>query len=471
MDRIVPRILLFDRFVLDLTRGCLRAGDQDLALRPKAFEVLCHLVENAGRLVAKKELHDAVWGDIAVSDDSIVQCIRELRAKLGDVDHRLIKTVPRRGYLLDATVSPEGPQGPGAVPPRGSQARLGGTQLYRTIPWVKLRAAHALIACLLLAAVGWAVYHVVRPVSVASPTYVDRPEKIVATALSSAAFKDCEDCPEMVALPAGDFLMGSPESESGHQDVEGLPRRVIIGNRVAIGKFEITVDQFSSFVIATGMKVSDHCRVIVGSDRVPPAWAQTEASFRHPGFKTGGLHPVVCVSWHEAQAYAAWLQRRTGKPYRLPTEAEWEYAARAGTKTRYSFGDDETMLCDYAKFADFGSQFGWRDACRSELVAFGPAPVGSFRPNPWGIFDTHGNAWEWVQDCWTPDASKIPTDGSAFMQPKGCEEGVTRGGSFAAPSQRVRSAMRAPAPTAIHNYNIGFRVALSLGVERSARSP
>jgi len=171
---------------------------------------------------------------------------------------------------------------------------------------------------------------------------------------------------------------------------------------------------------------------------------------------------VVCVSWHEARAYAAWLARRTGKPYRLPTEAEWEYAARAGTTTSYSFGNDETALCAYARFADLGSRFGWRDACRSETIAYGPIPVGTLKPNSWGIFDMHGNAWEWVEDCWTPNALEIPVDGSAFRRSGNCEMGVVRGGSFAAGSRRVRSAMRAPAPTAIHRYNNGFRVALSL---------
>src|SRR5882762_9279640 len=126
MDHIVHRILRFDRFVLDLTRGCLRAGDQDIDLRPKAFEVLCYLAANAGRLVPKQELYDAVWPNVTVSDDSIAQCIRELRAKLGDSDHSLIKTVSRRGYLLDAAVSAEAPQSPPdevtVTQPEGPQA-------------------------------------------------------------------------------------------------------------------------------------------------------------------------------------------------------------------------------------------------------------------------------------------------------------------------------------------------------------
>jgi formylglycine-generating enzyme required for sulfatase activity len=225
----------------------------------------------------------------------------------------------------------------------------------------------------------------------------------------------------------------------------------------------VTVDQFSRFVAETGMTVSNTCRVIVGFDRDEPVWGPAEASFRRAGFDTTGSHPVVCVSWYEAQAYATWLQRRTGRPYRLATESEWEYAARAGTNTRYSFGNDETELCAYARFADLGSKFGWRDACRSKTVAYGTVPVGSLRPNPWGIFDMHGNAWEWVQDCWTPNAAEIPTNGSAFTRLNGCEEAVIRGGSFASGSRRVRSASRSPAPTAVHNYNDGLRVALSLG--------
>jgi formylglycine-generating enzyme required for sulfatase activity len=168
------------------------------------------------------------------------------------------------------------------------------------------------------------------------------------------------------------------------------------------------------------------------------------------------------VSWHEAQAYAAWLGRRTGKPYRLPTEAEWEYAARAGTTTSYSFGANETLACAYARFADLNSKFGWRDTCRSGIVEHGTLPVGTRLANPWGLFDMHGNAGEWVQDCWTLDARELPADGSAFMRPGGCDFGVVRGGHFASEAARLRSANRGPWPVGAHDQTIGFRVALPL---------
>jgi formylglycine-generating enzyme required for sulfatase activity len=257
-------------------------------------------------------------------------------------------------------------------------------------------------------------------------------------------------------------MMGSPQDERTRQEVEGLPRRVFIAKRTAIGRFEVTVDQFSAFATETGMTVGNTCKVIVKFGGDSAIFGPPEASFRHPGFDVIGSQPVVCVSWLEAQAYVAWLRRRTGRSYRLPSEAEWEYAARAGTRSSYGFGNDETVLCAYAKFADLGSHFGWRDSCRSDTAAYGPIPVGKLKPNRWGLFDMHGNAWEWAEDCWTPIASEIPTDGSAFSRPGKCEMGVIRGGSFASGSRRVRSATRWPIAVASHYQNNGLRVALTL---------
>ncbi len=462
MDHRLHRVLRFDRFTLDLARGCLRVDDREIGLRPKTFEVLCCLAERAGHLVSKQELFEAVWPNISVCDDSLVQCIRELRQKLGDDAHRLIKTVSRRGYLLDVTLLAEAPRSAGQpalpVPQKFTTAPDVRRHVLRTIAasevriWFAAAAGLACVASILLLAWLAAI-----------------PGRIGMTGSSSAAlqsrpnFRDCTECPEMVALPAGEFTMGSPGDERGRQGVEGLPRRVVIPKQIAVGKFEITVDQFSAFVTETGMAVSNLCHVLVDSGGSQAVWGPPEASFRQPGFEVTGLQPVVCVSWHEAQAYAAWLKRRTGKPYRLPTEAEWEYAARADTSTSYSFGDDETALCAYARFLDLGSRLGSGDTCRSDTTAYGPLPVGSLKPNRWGIFDMHGNAWEWVEDCWTPIPTEIPTDGSAFSRPGSCEVGVMRGGSFAAGSSKLRSAARWPVRVRSHYYHLGFRVALSLG--------
>ena len=300
------------------------------------------------------------------------------------------------------------------------------------------------------------------PVSLAIPERVSVVKNAPVALQSRPSFKDCSDCPEMVALPAGEFMMGSPKDERGRKGSEGLPRRVVIPKRIAIAKFEVTVDQFSAFVAETGMTVSNLCHILVEISGTRGVWGPPEASFRQPGFEVTGTQPVVCISLHDAQAYVMWLRRRTGKPYRLPTEAEWEYAARAGTSTAYSFGDDETAACGYARFADVSSPLGWGGGCRGDTVAYGPRPVGSLKPNSSGLFDMHGNAWEWVEDCWTPIVLEIPTDGSAFSRPGSCEVGVMRGGSWAAGYPNLRSATRGSPRATSRYHHLGFRVALSM---------
>jgi formylglycine-generating enzyme required for sulfatase activity len=468
MGRIDPRVFQFDRFELDLTRGCLRTSDRTIDLRPKALEVLCYLVQNAGRLVSKQELFEAVWPNVTVSDDSLVQCIRELRQKLSDEDRRLIRTVARRGYLLEAKVTlqerswPDELDGALSAPPQ----EVPTTQDTRPPRWSATIIGRNLgfwgvaATCFIFVAMG-TLYLFGLPQSTASlaPVAISMSPNTLAPPF--AAFRDCEDCPEMVALPAGEFLMGSPDAESERRSVEGPPRRVAIAKPFAIGKFEITMEQFSAFVADAGMALGEQCREIISVSGASARWGAPEASYRKPGFQVTGKNPVVCMSWHDAQAYVAWLGRRTGKAYRLPTEAEWEYAARAGTRTGYSFGNDAAELCAYAKFADLASPFGWHGGCRSPIATYGTIPVGSLHPNPWGLFDMYGNAWEWVDDCWTPNAMEIPTDGSAFSRP-GCEIGVIRGGSWAAGFGRSRSASRWPMPAAEHYQHVGFRVALSL---------
>ncbi len=392
----IAQDLRFDRFTLDLMRGSLRIGDQEIDLRPKTFEVLRYLARNAGRLVPKQELAEAVWPNVYVSDNSLAQCIRELRDKLGDDEHRLIKTVHRRGYLLDAAVMTAGPQRPlaeitaaGEAPlvptadvPVGNGAGGGGLpagsrpRVTRVFQWRVVGVATAVLILVALASVSL-LPRATMPIGDSG----QQPAKLSTTAAVAPSprptFKDCDVCPEMVELPPGAFVMGSPEGEPRRLQTEGPQRPVVIAKRFALGAYEVTVDQFAAFVAETGYAVGETCDAIDMAALRPQMtnapWHTVAATFRHPGFEVSGSHPAVCVSWHDAKAYAAWLSRRTGKPYRLATEAEWEYAARASTGTSFSFGDDDAELCQYVKFADLGSPFPWGGGCR------GTAPTARLR--------------------------------------------------------------------------------------------
>jgi sulfatase modifying factor 1 len=228
----------------------------------------------------------------------------------------------------------------------------------------------------------------------------------------------------------------------------------------AIGRFEVTVEQFQAFLDDTDTPAGTNCRRVLATAEM--SWGPSQESFRTPGYEVVGSHPVGCISWLDAQAYVNWLRRRTGKAYRVPSEAEWEYAARAGTQTTFSFGDDPAQLCAHGRISDLSSPFRWRGTCRSDVEGYGPFEVGKLKPNPWGLFDMHGNVWEWAEDCWSADAQQIPADGTALMSPGRCETGVIRGGSFASGASRVRSAIRVAMPPARRDNHVGFRVALTL---------
>jgi formylglycine-generating enzyme required for sulfatase activity len=207
-------------------------------------------------------------------------------------------------------------------------------------------------------------------------------------------FRECEDCPEMVVVPAGAFTMGAPASEKGRAGDEGPQRVVTIGKAFAAGKLHVTVDQFAAFVNETGYKASTLC----------VRWnalGSMNGSWDSPGFAQEGSHPAVCVTWHDAKAYADWLARKTGKPYRLLSEAEWEYAAHGRTQPgaypRFWFGNDERDLCRYGNVADRKA----RDSI----------------------------AWQWTADCYHDSYDGAPADGSARTAGK-CDSGrVVRGGS------------------------------------------
>lgn len=260
-------------------------------------------------------------------------------------------------------------------------------------------------------------------------------------------FRDCRDCPDMVVIPAGRFVMGSPINEAGRFRQEGPQREVRIAQPFALGRTEITRAQWARFVEDSGHRVVPGCFVWNGRMIAPdPA-----ANWRQPGFSQHDDHPAVCISQDDAQAYVAWLSRRTGKTYRLPAEEEWEYAARAGSTASRHWGDAPENACAYANVSDL-------DAAKAlpGLVAHPcadgqvfTAPVASLRPNAFGLYDTAGNAWEWTSSQWTEALGGPPSN---------LNQRVIRGGSWFSMPGFARSATRHRLDTAQHFADLGFRI-------------
>ena len=272
---------------------------------------------------------------------------------------------------------------------------------------------------------------------------------------TAGIFRDCRDCPEMVVLPAGSFEMGSLSSEPGRWDNEGPRRSVRIGYRLAVGRYEVTVGEFGRFVAATGHQAAGPCWTAQDGQ-----WRENrDRGWRDPGFRQGDRFPVLCVSWDDAQAYASWLSRKTGTDYRLLTEAEWEYAARAGATSQRNW--DVGAQCRHANGADgsFRRVFpDWDWGVECDDGAAHAAPVGSFAPNGFGLHDMLGNAWEWTADCWGADHADAPADGNARMSEE-CPQRAVRGGSWGNGPRFLRFAVRRGNETAVRIDVYGFRVA------------
>ncbi len=257
-------------------------------------------------------------------------------------------------------------------------------------------------------------------------------------------FRDCPECPEMVVVPAGSFMMGSPSSEEGRDDDEGPQHRVTIPAPFAVGKYEVTFAEWDACVAAGG------CNGYRPDDQ---GWGR-------------GRRPVINVSWDDAKAYVRWLSRKTGERYRLLSEAEWEYAARAGTRTSRYWGDDVGAQCDHANGYDRTAKaefdYDWEPEpapCRDGSIH--AARVGSYGENGFGLSDMLGNVWEWVEDCWHDSYAGAPTAGSAWVSGGDCEKRVLRGGSWLNPWV-LRSAGRNEASTEVRGDLVGFRVSRTL---------
>ncbi|MEM1047775.1 MAG: formylglycine-generating enzyme family protein, partial [Pseudomonadota bacterium] len=240
-------------------------------------------------------------------------------------------------------------------------------------------------------------------------------------------FKDCDACPKMVVIPSGSFMMGSAKGEGN--DVEEPRRKVTIAEPFAVSKFEVTFAEWDACVADQG------CR------HQPDAMKWGRAN-----------RPVIDVSWFDAQEYVTWLSQKTGRLYRLLSEAEWEYAARAGTQTIFSWGDKTGN--GNANCSRCGG--GWDGKSMT-------APVGSFAPNAFGLHDMHGNVYEWVMDPWHADYAGAPTDGSAWTEGGNEKLRVLRGGAWFVGPAGTRSAHRNYTGRVKRYSFVGFRVARTLG--------
>lgn len=280
-------------------------------------------------------------------------------------------------------------------------------------------------ACGCVEAAGAVAETAVQPFSAAPTVLTIEQEKNLADTAGSE-FRECAvACPLMVVIPAGKSTMGSSEDEAGRTKGEGPQHEVTIAKAFAASKYEVTFDQW------------DACVAAAACPRVKDAWGR-------------GNMPVINVSWGDAKLFVAWLSRLTGKEYRLLTEAEWEYAARAGANTRYSWGDET------------GVSNANCNGCGSAWI-LQTSPVGSFRPNSFGVYDMEGNVWEWVEDIWHDSFEGAPDNGAAWLQGGDPTYRVIRGGSWHNETELVRAAIRFKRHSKVQFDTLGFRVARTMG--------
>ena len=272
--------------------------------------------------------------------------------------------------------------------------------------------------------------------------------RIGAAEQKPGTFRDCTDCPTMATIPAGSFMMGSPKSEAGRFDAEGPQHKVTL-RRFALAATEVTVHEYLAFLAATEYQPKP-CDRLLGL-----TWeVRGHGKAFSPGYAESPSQPAVCLNWYDAEAYVKWLNRKARTTaYRLPSEAEWEYAARAGTTTARWWGEA------------IGKGLANCNGCGSQWDNERFAPVASFGPNPWGLYDMLGNVWQWTDDCWNESYVGAPADGSAWKEGD-CQRRVLRGGSWDNLPVFVRSAARGRLAADNRDFDYasyaGFRLAKTL---------
>lgn len=286
-----------------------------------------------------------------------------------------------------------------------------------------------------------------------------------------SVFKDCPTCPELVVIPPGSFTKGRERNDVAEPvRYEGKPHRVTIGYVFAVGRTEVTTGQFREFADATGYVASDVCNIWNGK-----GLSKTPGTgWRNPGYgrPAADNEPGACLSWNDADAYIKWLSAKTGQKYRLLTESEWEYTARAGNSSEflYAWGDKPEDACKTANVADLSSKkppppIIPRPHAPVNCDDGYPfiAPAGSLQPNAFGVYDMIGSIWEWVADCYVmPYPANTPTDGSAYLGPDGCDRRVSKGASWSADINRQIPTFRGRDPVTLTSQIFGFRIARDL---------
>lgn len=279
---------------------------------------------------------------------------------------------------------------------------------------------------------------------------------MLASVNAQQVFQDCSDCPEMVVIPAGEFIRGANVPRAWPEDSMSNIRSFAIGSK------EVTRDQFAAFVAATDRADGENC---LSRDETGARDYVKEANWRKPGILQTGRHPVVCVTFADALAYAGWLSKVTGHVYRLPSESEWEYAARSGTTTHWLWGGDRSQACEYANVPNIQSSAPEANPeaifdCEDGYVD--TAPVGLFQANDFGLYDVLGNVWEWVEDCWHDASFDPPEDESARITGTDCNIRTVRGGGSVASRTPLGLSARTADPVNYRGIGLGFRVARDL---------
>jgi formylglycine-generating enzyme required for sulfatase activity len=272
----------------------------------------------------------------------------------------------------------------------------------------------------------------------------------------------------MVVIAAGRFLMGSPDTEPERSNAEGPRHGVAVQNPFALGRCEVRVAEFRAFVEDTGYRTEAERPATEGGAALGCYGWVTKDSFEQrpefnwldPGFKQGDDDPVVCVNWNDGRAYAHWLSLRTGQPYRLPTEAEWEYAARAGSETPFWTG-----TCVHTDLANYDGNYDY-NGCGAKTGVYRQqtVPAGGLPANPWGLQEVAGNVYEWVLDCWHDGYQGAPADGSGWGEAGGgdCARRVFRGGGWNYNPWTLRSASRYWFTADEAHFYLGLRLARTL---------